>query len=85
MTANVTAADLYVGRRLLWRHIPRGGYGFAVLLPATVLGVTPKRVRVRVESTGKEVTVPASSLRDPSPNTMRFHDGPMVDRWEANT
>jgi hypothetical protein len=36
------------GARVIWRHVPRGGYGFATTVDAEVVRVGPKRVLVRV-------------------------------------
>ena len=42
--------DLWQGLRVIWRHVPRGGYGFALRIPATVRKVTRKRVTIEVET-----------------------------------
>lgn len=57
-----TKEDCWRGHRMIWRHVPRGGYGFALLIPVTVEERTPKRVRVRIEATGESVAVKLDSL-----------------------
>lgn len=42
--------DLWRGLRVIWRHKPRGGYGFVLKIPAKVLHVTRKRVTIEVET-----------------------------------
>lgn len=57
--------DLYKGRRCLWVFTPRGGYGFRLRVPVTVLEVGRTTVTILVE--GRDVTrrVAVSSLYDP--------------------
>lgn len=57
-------SDVIRGYRYVWRHVPRGGYGFAILLPVTVRRIGKSRVTVEVEVTGKLVAVSPASLRD---------------------
>ena len=51
------------GARLRWRHVPRGGYGFASLVPVVVERLTDVRAVVRVEATGERRTVAVRNLR----------------------
>jgi hypothetical protein len=54
------------GRRCLWRHTPRGGYGFVIRVPVTIVAITSRtRATVLVESVGKRVSVSRRSLVDP--------------------
>ena len=34
------------GQQVIWKHVPRGGYGFPVGVPATVVKTTAKRVTI---------------------------------------
>lgn len=43
----MTRDDLHPGQSLVWRHQPRGGYGYVYTVPVTVVRVGPKRVLVR--------------------------------------
>lgn len=53
------------GRILVWRHKPRGGYGFVFRHVVTVVSGTDHSARVRIRlQDGREVTVPRSSLVD---------------------
>lgn len=36
------------GQAVTWKYQPRGGYGYIVPVPATVVAVTGKRVRIQV-------------------------------------
>lgn len=58
-------SDLYVGKRVLYRFTPRGGYGYTMRIPVVVLGYAGLSVRVRVEKNGEELTVRRASLLDP--------------------
>jgi hypothetical protein len=60
--------DLWRGQRVIWRHVPRGGYGFVLRIPATVVKVTQKRVTIKVESETqpKTVSVDPASLSEMS-------------------
>lgn len=54
------------GTAALWECVPRGGYGYSYLVPAQVVSVTSRRVRVRVRRcTGElvERTVTVERLR----------------------
>lgn len=55
------------GLRATWKHTPRGGYGFTVDVPCTVVDSSkPSRVRIRVKTAdGVEVerTVHSKNLR----------------------
>ena len=62
---------IVVGSKLWWRHKPRGGYGFALVIPVTVIEVWPKSALVRFERPGdrsptarQERRVRVSSLFD---------------------
>lgn len=39
-----------VGREVYWRHVPRGGYGFAQRVPAVVREVSASGKRVLIEA-----------------------------------
>lgn len=41
--------DWQPGNKVIWRHEMRGGYGYVERIPATVVSVFAKRVRIRVE------------------------------------
>lgn len=56
--------DLWRGKRVIWRHKPKGGYGYVMRLPVTVVEVLRATVRIRTE-TGKFVTVKMASIIDP--------------------
>lgn len=49
-TGNST--DVFPGARLVWMHVPRGGYGFATPVDATVISVVrygrARELRVRI-------------------------------------
>lgn len=68
------ADDLYHGKRVLYRFTPRGGYGYTMRIPVTVLGYTEASARVRVEKNGEELTVRRASLIDqPSMRDVSAH------------
>jgi hypothetical protein len=54
--------DLWKGLCCIWRHVPRGGYGFALRIPVTVERVFCNAVLIRIEASGKLVTVKPESL-----------------------
>jgi len=56
------SGDLYPGIRVLWRHTPKGGYGFVMRIPVTVVSKTAKRCVVRIDATEQEISVPYRSL-----------------------
>ncbi len=60
--AQASRDDFWLGHRMIWRHVPRGGYGFAVLIPVTVVRRTNRRVWVKIETSGEEVSVKPTSL-----------------------
>lgn len=56
------------GSRVVWMHRPRGGYGYTIHIPATVVSIrrTTGRVVIDAEAADggtKRVTVRAASLR----------------------
>lgn len=63
--------DLWPGKRVVWRHTPRGGYGFTLRIPVAIVSIAD-RVRVLVEATGDEVDVRRDLLVDAD---MRIEDG----------
>jgi hypothetical protein len=55
-----------VGRDVVWRHSPRGGYGYAYPVRVTIVSVGHSKVRVRapLKSGGsKEILVVPRSIR----------------------
>ena len=55
-----------------WWHVPRGGYGFGHWVPAQVVRVNPKTVRIRAlkrDRTWREINVRAEQL---TPRTTRI-------------
>lgn len=56
---------LYVGKRVLWRFRPRGGYGFVLRVPVVIRALTPTGATVEIERGGKQVRVLRSSLASP--------------------
>jgi len=61
--------DLWKGLRCIWRHIPRGGYGFALRIPVTVERIWCNAVEVRIEASGKLVKVKPEAIILPSTMT----------------
>lgn len=54
------------GDKVIWVHQPHGGYGYLIEVPAVVIGVTAKRVRIAAKlqnGTEKFVTVRPHNLR----------------------
>lgn len=43
------ARQLEPGQRVVWRHQPRGGYGYVIRVPATVVRRTAKRVLIAAQ------------------------------------
>jgi hypothetical protein len=68
----MTFDDAWPGRRCVWRHTPRGGYGFTLRIPVTVLSRGGTSALVRVEATGDKRTVTLTRLVDAD---MRTEDG----------
>jgi hypothetical protein len=55
-----------IGEEVIWSHQPHGGYGYLIAVPAVVVGVTEKRVRIaaqRQNQPPKLVTVRPENLR----------------------
>jgi hypothetical protein len=62
--------DLWKGLCCIWRHVPRGGYGFALRIPVQIVDIgTRHGLKVRIEASGKIVTVKPESII--LPPTMR--------------
>jgi hypothetical protein len=59
------ADDLWVGLRCVWKHRPRGGYGFVIRAPVTIRRLHATRATVEVEGTGKMAKVSRASLFSP--------------------
>lgn len=60
-----------IGEAVLWHHESRGGYGFISHVPAVVVGVGAKRVKIdakRADGGVKSVWVTLDHLRLPSEN-----------------
>lgn len=38
-----------VGQEVLWRYVPRGGWGFPIYVPARILKITPKTIRIEAQ------------------------------------
>ena len=55
---------LYVNKRVIWRHRPRGR-GFVLRLPAKIVKLTAKRATVIVEGTGARRVVSLASVLKP--------------------
>lgn len=58
--------DMRVGEWVIWLHVPRGGYGYTVRVPARVESVGKSRVRIaaKLQSGGEKiVNVKPASLR----------------------
>jgi hypothetical protein len=47
-----------IGERWMWRHEPRGGYGYVALIPVTIVRTGPKRIQVEalLKTGGTRVT-----------------------------
>lgn len=55
--------DLWKGLCCIWRHVPRGGYGFALRIPVQIVDIgTRYGLKVRIEASGKIVTVKPESI-----------------------
>ncbi len=39
---HVESHELFVGALVLWAHVPRGGYGFTLHIPARVVALNPQ-------------------------------------------
>ena len=62
--------DLWKGLFCIWRHVPRGGYGFALRIPVQIVDIgTRNGLKVKIEASGKIVTVKPESII--LPPTMR--------------
>lgn len=62
----MTPAKFTTGQQVIWSSQPRGGYGYILDIPAVVVSVTPKRVRIcaALKAGGvKLVTVHPHNLR----------------------
>lgn len=57
--------NLYVGKRVLWRFKPRGGYGFVLRVPVRIDVLTENRATITIESTGVSRIVSLRSIIDP--------------------
>lgn len=58
-----TIFDLWRGRRVIWRHKPRGGYGFVLRIPVAVEEFESMHaVHVRIEATGEVVAIAMQHL-----------------------
>jgi hypothetical protein len=54
------------GQQVIWSHQPHGGYGYLIDVPAVVVSVTAKRVRIaaqRQNQPPKLVSVRPANLR----------------------
>lgn len=38
-----------VGQDVSWRYVPRGGWGFPVYVPARILKINPKTIRIKAK------------------------------------
>ena len=67
-------SDLYQGLCVMWMHVPRGGWGYVLRVPATVVRLTPTRVVIDAELARggtKRILVHHDNLRDvPHPSTV---------------
>ena len=55
------------GDKVTWRHVPRGGWGYVFRVPAVVVSVGTKTVRIRAKLTGggeKTVRVRPENLEE---------------------
>lgn len=55
------------GQKVVYRSVPPGGYGFAELIPGTVIRVNPKTVRIEVDlirGGSRQINVKPQNLRD---------------------
>lgn len=43
-----------VGQKVIWSHIPRGGYGYAFKVNGTVVAVSANRVTIEVQKASGE-------------------------------
>lgn len=61
----MTPTKFTVGQQVIWSSQPHGGYGYILAIPAVVVSVTPKRVRICIfkEEGLRLVTVRAHNLR----------------------
>lgn len=50
--------ELWVGLRVIWRHTPRGGYGYTIKVPATVTWCRNKRLGLVLDNGRKVWTTP---------------------------
>ena len=74
--------ELYSGRVCVWRHRPRGGYGYVIRIPVIVVSRDARRVTVRLAD-GREVVVDGSRLVDGTIFERRGDIG--AERPKANT
>jgi len=64
--------NLTPGQKVVWKHIPRGGYGYVIPVPAEVVRVWVARVTIRVQKASGEYVnrvVKPESLVVPPPIT----------------
>jgi hypothetical protein len=55
--------DLWKGLCCIWRHVPRGGYGFALRIPVQIVDIgTRHGIKVLIMDSGKVVTVKPESI-----------------------
>jgi len=60
------ADDIFRGACVVWMHVPRGGYGYAIPIDAKVLLVGRELVRIEVKTAAGEIVeraVKVGSLR----------------------
>lgn len=58
--------DIFRGARVVWLHVPRGGYGYEIHVPATVVAVGKHASTIEVITADLRVVrrvVPTGSLR----------------------
>lgn len=44
----VGSHELFIGAKLLWAHVPRGGYGYTIYVPAEVVALSLDGTRAKI-------------------------------------
>ena len=39
----------FIGQAVSWRHVPRGGWGIPIFVPARILKINPKTIRIEAK------------------------------------
>lgn len=54
-TEPIDARDIWRGLRVVWLHVPRGGYGYVLRVPATVVSASRTHVTIDAERADRSV------------------------------